>query len=104
LLNLINDDIRENKRWSFWHYSGLSVITCFAYLELIKKDKHKEIDLADPKVLITPNWEVATLIINYLAGRLYPKGLSEIQKISEQPDVDIDVLCKTIAKKIKLLS
>ena len=102
-LTYICDDIHKHGRWSFWHYSGLCLISCFAYLELLKANKHQTIDLSAPKTWANPDHEVAIITINYIAGRLYPKSLARLQAIGDEDDVDVSDLCGAIKQKIDLL-
>jgi len=99
----INADINKNGRWSFWHYSAICQVTCFAYLDLIKREKHNTINLNDPKVWDSASWEEAVLTLNFISGRLYPNALSRLQEISANDDVSIEDVCKTLLWHINQL-
>jgi hypothetical protein len=103
-LAFINSSVKEKGVWSFWHHSGLCLISCFAYVELLKKNKHQTINLSDEKNWADPNWEIAVLTTNYIAGRLYPSSLAKLMQIGEGDDVNISDLCNVIVKKIEILT
>ncbi len=96
VLLTIKDDIDQHGRWSFWHYSTLCLITCFAYLKLIEQEKNKTLKLQDPAVWDSHPWESAVLTINFVAGVLHPTALSRLQSIAQSDDVDIRDMCKTL--------
>lgn len=100
LLSFIVDDIKKNGRWSFWHYSGLCLITCFAYMELLKQGKHQTLNLSDEALWTETNYETAVLAINYIAGRLYPKALAELMTIGNDDKVNLTELCQIIRRRI----
>lgn len=95
-MHAIKKDLDTHQRWSFWHYSGLCLITCLAYAALIKQQKHKTIDLSQQSTWINPDWEVATLAINYVSGRLYPNGLARLVDIANKPGMDIEQMCNVL--------
>ena len=102
-LESINKDIQQHGYWSFWHYSLLCLITSFAHMELIKHNKHKTIDLSEQSTWYSPNWEVAVLSINYVAGRLYPEGLSRIHSLAQKQGADIKDVCNALMHYMKQL-
>jgi hypothetical protein len=104
LLAEVNSNIKQNHKWSFWHYASLCLVTCFAYAKLLEQNKHKTIDLASQETWNIPNSEVATLAINYVAGRLYPDGLSIVIQLMNSDKYDIDTLCRFLTRKIGVVS
>ena len=99
----INEDIEKHGYWSFWHYALLCIITSFAYIELIKKGKHKTIELNKQSTWYSPNWEVAVLSINFVAGQLYPEGLARVQRLAEKQNADIKDVCQSLSMYMKQL-
>lgn len=104
LLSLLDENIKKNHYWSFWHYSGLCLLTCFAYLVLLKKRKHQTIDLSKDSTWADPDWQVGVITINYIAGRMYPSSLAILMQISEEDDVSIEDLCLYIVKQVSLVT
>jgi hypothetical protein len=103
-LSEIKNNVVEHGYWSFWHYSALTVITCFSYLEALKQGKHKNLSLSDQDNWTDPSLDVAVLSINYITGQLYPDAISKLQRISEQPDVNIETLVQYLLRQIRTVT
>lgn len=103
-LKAVKKDLEKNGHWSFWHYSALCLITCFAHLKLIQDEKHNKLHLDQQSTWVNPNWEHAVLSINYLSAQLFPKHLEKLQAINGSDDVDIKIMCNLIVRNIEKLS
>lgn len=103
-IKAVNDDIKKHGFWSFWHYAAICSVTCFAYLKLLKQNKHHTIELNKEDTWVDANWEVAVLSINFVSAELFKEKLSILLEINQSDDVDIRSFCEILLKKIERLS
>jgi hypothetical protein len=100
---LFRGDIKKRGYWSYWHYFAFTIITCFAYEELIRAKKHKTIKLNDPANWNPPSFEMSVLAFNYVSAQLYPNAIYSLRAFSEKKNVSIKDLLQLIEFKIKKL-
>ncbi|MEG3765089.1 hypothetical protein [Alteromonas sp. 14N.309.X.WAT.G.H12] len=104
LMNFIHSDIKKNRRWSFWHFIAINIITSFAHEYLISKNKHSTIELDKQETWNSPNWEMATLFFYFIASSLYKDELNKFMSFQTQTGVDIDTLSRFLVRKINLVN
>lgn len=97
----LRGDIKKRGYWSYWHYFAFSLITCFAYEELIKTKKHETVKLDDPANWNPPSLEVAVLAFNYVSTQLYPDAIYSLKAFSDRKNVSIIDLLELMEHKIK---
>jgi hypothetical protein len=107
LIVFVKNDIEKHGRWSFWHYSALTIITCFRYLECIQQNKHNTLDLSNPEKWLAEGssytLDAATLTLKYMTAKMYPSALENIMKAIDGPDVDMNVASRYLKKRIEML-
>jgi|TARA_Y100000310_G_scaffold196471_1_gene196534 hypothetical protein len=99
----VKEDLNENQRWSFWHFSILMIVTSISYASLGAKGKFKTVELNKQETWINPNHEVAIIAINLVAQKFYPDAMSKLITIAQNKDVDINVMCNTLLRNISQL-
>lgn len=106
-------NLKKHKRWSFWHYTLVCVITSLPYAEMIARGDHKTIDLNKQEVWDNPDYRAPTLFFNFVAGKLYPEDLPKIidkegfDKVftrNESTTERYAFFCKFLIRKIKLVT
>jgi len=103
LLSFVNTDIKEHGHWSFYHYLALCTITSNHYNAALKENKHASINLADETAWAEPTLDVPVLALNFVAGQLYRKPLTNFGHYFEQNQVSMDDRVAYIKQQIKLL-
>ena len=102
-LYFIKNDLTKHQHWSFWHYAGLCLITCFAYERLCLQGKHSSIDLSLDETWANLDWEAGILAINFFSAKLYKGAMIKLHSMNTGPNGDIKDMCEWIQKRIKIL-